>query len=478
MPTWQKRAREWQAQLKEVIVAEVREEPPGFPSVWKLFNAEFRSSFERRERHIASTKCFNALIMTMVVVNTLLVGIEVDFAIEVIAWDRFGFVFLEGLFCLLFTTELALRIHQQQWAFFQEFLNLLDYSLVVISWLDVAVSVITYRERVQFASTVRVFRFVRFIRLAEGRFFGLFKIAKGLANALQPVVYLAIITAAFIFTAAAFLTGLVAHDWVAINRWEAARMYAGSVWRSVLTVMQIATFDNWAELTNNLVEAGSPLTLIVVLGSIFGCSFAIINSLVGIMVERVSNISADAAENQELAAARAYEMLLQSLLGDLRYAMNRNGKIDFEAYWKLLNLPSIREKLSIMGITPEEAEVFFALMDVDKTGQVTPVQLVNALGKAKGKCKSHDMCALICIVHKQCLRASRSVDRVHQLIEKVDQIQHRLFDCGRGLTRERLTARDADVRAEEMHDRAADRERIFQKAELQKQVAQARMKVF
>eukprot|EP00439_Symbiodinium_sp_Y106_P049202 s604_g6.t1 len=165
------------AQLKEVIVAEVREEPPGFPSVWKLFNAEFRSSFERRERHIASTKCFNALIMTMVVVNTLLVGIEVDFAIEVIAWDRFGFVFLEGLFCLLFTTELALRIHQQQWAFFQdrEFLNLLDYSLVVISWLDVAVSVITYRERVQFASTVRVFRFVRFIRLAEGRFFGLFK---------------------------------------------------------------------------------------------------------------------------------------------------------------------------------------------------------------------------------------------------------------------------------------------------------------
>ena len=34
------------------------------------------------------------------------------------------------------------------------------------------------------------------------------------------------------------LPGLVAHDWVAINRWEAARMYAGSVWRSVLTVMQ------------------------------------------------------------------------------------------------------------------------------------------------------------------------------------------------------------------------------------------------
>ena len=31
-----------------------------------------------------------------------------------------GFVFLEGLVCLLFTTELALRIPQQQWAFVQD----------------------------------------------------------------------------------------------------------------------------------------------------------------------------------------------------------------------------------------------------------------------------------------------------------------------------------------------------------------------
>ena len=31
------------------------------------------------------------------------------------------------------------------------------------------------QHKVQFASTVRVFRLVRFIRLAEGRFFGLFK---------------------------------------------------------------------------------------------------------------------------------------------------------------------------------------------------------------------------------------------------------------------------------------------------------------
>ncbi|CAE7524882.1 unnamed protein product [Symbiodinium natans] len=402
---------------------------------------------------------------------------RVDYAIEVVAWDRTGFVALEGMFCLLFTTELALRIQQQNWGFFQDFLNLLDYSLVVISWLDVATSVTTYRERVQFASTVRVFRFVRFVRLAEGHYTGLFKIAKGLADALEPVVQLTIITSAFVFTCAVFLTGLVAHDWVAITRWPEARMYAGSVWRSTLTVMQVMTFDLWSDITFGIMQAGSPLTLIVIFGSIFGCSFGIINAMVGIMVERVSNISADAADNQEKAAAKAYEMLLQSILADFRYHMNRDGKIDFEAYRRLLNVSEVKEKLSLMGLSPEEAEAFFYLMDGEKVGEVTPYQLVTALGKAKGKAKSHDMCYLICIVQKQCLRASRLVDRVHRLIEQVDRIQSRFCDCGRGLTRERLITREADARTQEMHSRAEDRERIFQKVELQRQVAQARMKM-
>ena len=93
---------------------------------------------------------------------------------------RIGFVVVEAFFCLLFKGEMLIRIDQQSWYYFQDLLNLLDYTLVLASWLDVATSVATYRERVQLASTIRVFRFVRIIRLAHNSHSQLLVIARGL----------------------------------------------------------------------------------------------------------------------------------------------------------------------------------------------------------------------------------------------------------------------------------------------------------
>lgn len=56
---------------------------------------------------------------------------------------------------------------------------MLDYSLVIASWLDVATSASTYRERVQLASTIRVFRFVRIVRVLDNSKSDLLVIARG-----------------------------------------------------------------------------------------------------------------------------------------------------------------------------------------------------------------------------------------------------------------------------------------------------------
>ena len=69
--------------------------------------------------------------------------------------------------------------HCQALSSCQDLLNLLDYSLVIASWLDVATSASTYRERVQLASTIRVFRFVRIVRVLENSKSDLLVIARG-----------------------------------------------------------------------------------------------------------------------------------------------------------------------------------------------------------------------------------------------------------------------------------------------------------
>eukprot|EP00435_Cladocopium_sp_Y103_P000069 s3041_g1.t1 len=213
---------------------------PGFVDVWDLFGPEYRTHLYRKEKHIANSALFNGLIMVAVLINTTLVGVEVDSAKEVMAWDRLGFVAIEAFFCLFFTFELLVRFDQQSWGYFQEswlhqdLLNLLDYSLVIASWLDVATSASTYRERVQLASTIRVFRFVRIVRMAV------------------------------------VLTSLVAQDAYAISRWPEAKMQLGI---SLGSVSQTSRVDmdpseqelgditnlseafNWAGLGSDLQEA-------------------------------------------------------------------------------------------------------------------------------------------------------------------------------------------------------------------------------
>ena len=228
--------------------------------------------------------------------------------------DNLGQV--EALFCLLFTFEMLVRINQQSWGYFQDLLNLLDYSLVVASWLDVATSGSTYRERVQLGSTIRVFRFVRIVRLTEGNHKGLFLICKGLADAVESVVQLTVISAILIFALAVFLTSLVS-DPYALDRWPAARMYCGSMYRSAITVMQLATLDQWTDVAVKLIEI-SPLTLITIVGTLFGLNFGVINLLVGIMVDKVANLSSDAQEMHEKLQDQVHEMLLSAIHDDIR----------------------------------------------------------------------------------------------------------------------------------------------------------------
>lgn len=66
------------------------------------------------------------------------------------------------------------------------------------------------------------------------------------------------------------------------------------------------------------------------------------------------------------------------------------------AFKKLIQMPAVNQKLQLMGISDEEAEAFFDIMDGERHGGITAHQFVVGLSKAKGKAKSLDMCKLIC----------------------------------------------------------------------------------
>eukprot|EP00435_Cladocopium_sp_Y103_P023008 s3041_g5.t1 len=268
------------------------------------------------------------------------------------------------------------------------------------------------------------------------------------------------------------------------------RRYAGSVWRSTITVMQLATLDFWSEVAIALFEI-SPLSLVTICFTLFLLNFGVINHLVAIMVDRVSNISGEAAEMHEKLLSKAHDTLIKGLEQDLRLGIGMDGKLSLAAFHKLIEMPAVNQKLQLMGISDEEAQAFFDIMEGDRHGGITIHQFVMGLSKAKGKAKSSDMCTLICVVNRQTSRATKLVSRVRSLIQEaggtpndlaVDALQKRFNDLGkgfwlRGLTRERMIVREQEERLSALQQRKRDTDVFHQSMELQRQYAQVRVKL-
>ncbi|CAK8997899.1 unnamed protein product [Durusdinium trenchii] len=195
------------------------------------------------------------------------------------------------------------------------------------------------------------------------------------------------------------------------------------------------------------------------------------------MVDRVSNISGEHNEVQEKLMGKAHDMLIRSLEEDLRSGIGLDGKLSMQVFHKLIQTPTVNAKLQMMGISDEEAQAFYEIMDGERHGGITAHQFVLGLSKAKGKAKSVDMVKLISVVNRQTSRASKLVRRVQGLIQEVDELQKRFNDLGRGLTRERVVQRQQDQRQQELRQQKNDSDLFYQAMELQRQFAQVRVKM-
>lgn len=179
----------------------------------------------------------------------------------------------------------------------------------------------------------------------------------------------------------------------------------------------------------------------------------------------------------EKLLSKAHDSLIRGLEEDLRVGIGMDGKLSLAAFHKLIEMPAVNQKLQLMGISDEEAQAFFDIMEGERHGGITIHQFVMGLSKAKGKAKSIDMCKLICVVNRQTSRATQLVSRVRGLIQEVDALQKRFNDLGKGLTRERMILREQEERLSALQQQKRDTDVFYQSMDMQRQYAQVRMKL-
>lgn len=376
------------------------------PTVFQGLNAEFKEAFIKKSQHKANSGKFYAFILFMIGLNTIIIGFEVD---NESPTGNGAYLTLELIFVVTFLLEMLARLHHLGWEYFDDTWNVLDYSLVVLSLADSVVSITKHiapipggGDGMQLAKSLRVFRLLRIVRSIKGLqiLSGLWLIIQGLLESMRTVLWVGCAVCIITYTFAVALCTFSAHEKEQVAAWYLLPMYTGSVKNSMLTIMQVFTFDTWSDVARPLMEV-APFTGPILVFSMVVLAFGTLNILVGVMVQQVSSLAEDSKETTMKALERTETVLMQSILEDfVKGDKTGTGEFDLRQFKKLIRTASLSEKLLLLAIRSEDAESLFDLLDADKSGTVSAMEFIEGLQKIKGSAKGVDVVQLICFAQK------------------------------------------------------------------------------
>lgn len=445
-------------------------------TVFEQLNAEFREDIVRRRKHLASNPRFNLVIGFVIILETIIIGIEVDNSRGELLQDRIPFFIIDFLFTLIFFGEMLLRQNQLGWDYFSDGWNIFDYGLVVLACGDLVVSATQDGTQIRLATTLRIFRLARVVRVIKGLKVAesLWMIVSGLLDSLRTMFWLGIFLVILVYCLGLSLMLLAGSDPTIQERWRYTDVYFGSVFKSMWTILQVMTMDRWA------VDVGRPIfelawgTGLLLILSIIILTFGVLKILLAVMIERMVMSSQESRENTVKALEKVEKDLLMSMVGDFKaVAKPTEGGVlglNFEDFSVLIRSKSIRYKLSLLHIRIDEAESLFELMDVDGSGTVTPDEFIQGVTRMKGLAKGQDMVQIICFTQKQCLRVSRFLEKIRVLNVQADLIQERMNSMGMGITKELLDREKADKRNDQTWVAAAHLENALNRLDEERKV--------
>merc|ERR550514_2468603 len=155
---------------------------------------------------------------------------------------------------------------------------------------------------------LKLCRLLRLIKLCKE----LYLLATSFVAALRTLLWVAVLLLIVLYCAAVFCTILVgqnpnfARDNPKVMEYEAKygdkiyrERYFGSIMRSMTTLFQIFTLDNWNVIVRPIAETHQPLMLLFFSSFIFLTTFGLLNLLVGVIVDHTVNAAKENEEERE-----------------------------------------------------------------------------------------------------------------------------------------------------------------------------------
>ncbi|WP_299881286.1 ion transporter [uncultured Sulfitobacter sp.] len=257
-----------------------------------------------RIQSLLETPRFGNFIMGVIIFNAILLGMETSKPIMAFAGDLI--LTLDRICLAIFVVELAAKLIVYRTRFFRDGWNLFDFAIVAISLAPAA-------EGFSALRALRILRVLRLISTAPR----LRRVVEGFVTALPGMASVFLLMALIFYIAAVISTKLFAAsfpDWF------------GTLGQSAYSLFQIMTLESWSMGIVRPVMEVYPLAWMFFVPFIMVTTFAVVNLLVGLIVNSMQDAHAEESNAETTSYRDNVNARLQSIEDRLDRLLEQQGK--------------------------------------------------------------------------------------------------------------------------------------------------------
>ena len=257
-----------------------------------------------RLQSILETPRFGNFIMGVIIFNAILLGMETSKPIMAVAGDLI--LTLDRICLGIFVVELAAKLIVYRARFFREGWNLFDFAIVAISLAPAA-------EGFSALRALRILRVLRLISTAPR----LRRVVEGFVTALPGMASVFLLMALIFYIGSVIATklfGAAFPDWF------------GTLGLSAYSLFQIMTLESWSMGIVRPVMEVYPLAWMFFVPFIMVTTFAVVNLLVGLIVNSMQDAHAEESNAETTSYRDNVNARLQAIEDRLDRLLEQQGK--------------------------------------------------------------------------------------------------------------------------------------------------------
>lgn len=360
-----------------------------------------------RLRLFVRSSSFTVATTLLICVNAVIIGVETDYGDDSEPWMIIEYSFLGA-----YTIELLLRVAGEGLGIFKvDAWIRFDAFVMFIAFFDMLVlSPILLKggggEAKQVAMVLRIMRLSKLTRLLRLlRFFKeLWLLVSSFGSAFKTLAWTFILLIMVLYIFGILFVKLLGD----VNDDEDIQAWFGSLALAMFTLFQIMTLENWAEIARTVWASDQWFMTILILVFIGISSFAIMNTVMAVIVEHTLGEAMSQKDDLLEKAEQEMTVVANQLLDLFSSAdSDKTQTLSRDEFTEALAAPATRRLLAKMDLgedfaflEKEDVGMLFDTMDVDHSRELTPQEFVTGMMQMRGTARARRVFELHCGLQK------------------------------------------------------------------------------